>query len=258
MIYVGIDHSLTAFGIVAVDASWELDFARVRRKTWETSSSHPAPHRRAWLAARVVEFVRGLHVSVPDIRVATEGGIFNSAGRADSVRSQERLAGVVEHELWKLGIELQIAQQQAVRNVFLGRSAAFGRGAGATAQAMLGEAAPATRSWFEAELDAFLVANYMLAESGEAFISCAPAVEPGKKTKLARAARAKTGSSDHGPVTRNWNAEKHFLSCSTCDATSTFDATDTELEPKSKAFIAVHERCGSKSEAPEEGEEAAE
>lgn len=177
MWFVGIDHSLTSFGITAVSADWGLDFARVRRKTWETSSAHPAPHRRAWLAARVVEFVRGLHVAVDEIRVAIEGGIFNSPGRADSIRSQERLAGVVEHELWKAGVGLLIAQQQAVRTVFLGGSAGRGRGSGAIAQAMLGEAAPETRSWFEAELDAFLVSNYMLAEAGEAFISCAPAVE---------------------------------------------------------------------------------
>jgi hypothetical protein len=183
LVALGIDHSLTAFGVTAVRADWELDFTRVIRKTWETKPGLPAPARRAQLAAALVDFVRRLDVPPSDIRAAIEGGIFNSPGRADSVRSQERLAGVVEHELWKLGIELAIAQQHSVRGVFLGRSAGSGRGAGAIAQAMLGEAAPATRAWFEAELDAFLVSNYVLAEAGEAFISCAPAVEPEKKRK---------------------------------------------------------------------------
>lgn len=182
LVALGIDHSLTAFGVTAVRADWELDFTRVIRKTWETKAGLPAPARRAQLAAALGDFVRRLDVAPSDIRAAIEGGFF-MRGKADSIRSQERLAGVVEHELWKMGIELAIAEQRAVRSVFMGRSASFGRGAGAIAQAMLGQAAPATSSWFEAELDAFLVSNYVLAEEGEAFVCCAPAVEPAAPKK---------------------------------------------------------------------------
>ncbi|HEU4617284.1 MAG TPA: hypothetical protein VFV10_04550 [Gammaproteobacteria bacterium] len=179
LVALGIDHSLTAFGVTAVRSDWELDFTRVVRATWETKPGLPAPARRAQLTASLVHFVRRLDIAPSDIRAAIEGGIF-MRGKADSIRSQERLAGVVEDALWKLGIELAIAEQRAVRSVFMGRSASFGRGAGAIAQAMLGEVAPVTRTWFEAELDAFLVSNYALAEAGEAFISCAPAIEPGR------------------------------------------------------------------------------
>lgn len=177
LVALGIDHSLTSFGVTAVRADWELDFTRVIRRTWETKPGPTAAARRASLAEKLVDFVQRLGVAPSDIRAAIEGGFF-MRGKADSIRSQERLAGVVEHELWKIGVELTIAEQRAVRSTFMGRSASYGRGAGAIAQAMLGEAAPATRSWFEAELDAFLVSNHVLSEAGEAFISCAPPVEP--------------------------------------------------------------------------------
>jgi hypothetical protein len=190
LVALGIDHSLTAFGVTAVRADWELDFARVTRKTWATKPGSPAAARRASLAASLVDFVGRLGVAPSDILAGIEGGFF-MRGKADSIRSQERLAGVVEHELWKMGIELKIAEQRAVRSTFMGRSASYGRGSGAVAQAMLGEAAPATRSWFEAELDAFLVSNHLLSEAGEAFISCAPEVEPekpkrGKRTHVSQ------------------------------------------------------------------------
>jgi hypothetical protein len=190
MLFVGLDHSLTAFGLAAVRPDWELDFRRVRRATLTTKPG-PQPARRARLADDVLEFVKReaarSDLPLSAVRVFIEGGIF-MRGKADSIRSQERLAGVVEHELLRAGIELEILEQRTVRATFMGRSAAFGRGAGDAAQGLLRAVAPDVAGWDEAELDAFLLCNHALSLEGEAFITCAPQVEPEKPAKRGRAA----------------------------------------------------------------------
>lgn len=173
MLYVGLDHSLTAFGLVAVRPDWGLNFHRVRRVTLATPPGPLVP-RRAALARDVVEWVRreAAHAGVPltAVRVSVEGGIF-MRGKAETIRSQERLAGVVEHELAReLGVAVAIAEQRDVRRVFMGAKASGGRGSGDAAQELMRELVGS--SWDEAELDAFIVANYALAEAGEAFVCC--------------------------------------------------------------------------------------
>lgn len=178
MLTVGIDHSLTATGVVAVPASWECDFRRVMRVTLETRPTLPIPVRRAAIAADIVAFVRTAvaHYRVPlsSVRVAIEGGIA-MRGKLSSIRSQERLAAIIEDRLFAdLRLELEIAPQSSARRLFLGPELAGKSGSGATVQALLDRVIPDHATWFEAELDAFLVANFLLAESGEAFVSVAP------------------------------------------------------------------------------------
>lgn len=190
MLYVGLDHSLTAFGLAAVRPDWELDFRRVRRATLETKPG-PQPARRAFLAESVVLFVKReakrADLPLSSVRAFIEGGIF-MRGKADSIRSQERLAGVVEHELHRIGVDLIVAEQRTVRATFMGRSAAFGRGAGDAAQGLMRALLPNPAAWDEAELDAFLLCNHALSEDGEAFVSVAPQVEPEKPKRSRRAA----------------------------------------------------------------------
>lgn len=193
MLYVGLDHSLTAFGLAAVRPDWELDFRRVRRVTLKTEPADGSPVvRRAALARDVVEWIRRQTVEpfepFSGVRVLIEGGVFQR-GMSETIRGQERLVGVVEHELQvQLGIRVEVAEQRSVRSLFMGKSLSGGRGAGDAAQELLRACSPLVTGWDEAELDAFLVANWALAEAGEAFITCAPQVEPEKPSKRGRAA----------------------------------------------------------------------
>lgn len=167
-LYVGLDHSLTAFGLAAVSGDWGLDFRRVRRVTLTTKPG-PAVPRRAALAADVATWVQreAAYARVPltAVRVAVEGGIF-MRDHANTIRSQERLAAIVEDRLGILGLEVAIAEQREVRTTFLGRHKHAG--AGALAQAEIRKLVGP--SWDEAELDAFLVANRLLELAGEAFV----------------------------------------------------------------------------------------
>ena len=192
MLVVGLDHSLTGFGLAAVHPSWGLDFRQVRRYTLATDTSDgPRVARRAALARDVVAWIEWqagrLEVPLSDVRVFIEGGVFH-ARKADTVRSQERLAAVVEDRLWsRLSLKLVVAEQQSVRTTFMGRSAR-GRGIGDAMQELLKAAAPETEQWDEAELDAFLVANHGLSVHGEAFISCAPPTVAAPRRRHGRAA----------------------------------------------------------------------
>jgi hypothetical protein len=184
VLVVGLDHSLTAFGLTAVRPDWELDFHRVRRVTLKTGPDYgPDAARRHDLARDAAEWIRRVAVSFDEpltsVRAFIESGIFNPK-MVDTIRSQERLAGAVESALWAICIRLELAQQRSVRSVFMGKSASGGRGAGEAAQELLKAACPVTRTWDEAELDAFLVTNWALAEAGEAFVSVAPPVELGR------------------------------------------------------------------------------
>ena len=183
-LFVGIDHSLTAFGLVAVHTAWGCDLKAVRRHTLSTPPG-PAVVRRMKLARDALIWVErqaaALGVLPGSIRVFIEGGIF-MRGKAETIRSQERLAGVVEHVfLTKRAIVLEHAEQRAARSVFMGKSLSGGRGAGDVAQALMRDLVGS--SWDEAELDAFVVANYGLSIAGEAFVSCAPAVAPEKPAR---------------------------------------------------------------------------
>jgi hypothetical protein len=176
MIVVSYDHSLTAFGMVAVRPSWGCDFLRVERCTLQTMPGPVVP-RRALLVADAVSWTayqaRRYGVPLSKVRAVIEGGIF-MRGKAETIRSQERLAGVLEHELDKqLGIELTVVEQRHARTVFMGKSLSGGRGAGEAAQELLKAVLPNPLDWDEAELDAFIVANAALFDAGEAFVSVA-------------------------------------------------------------------------------------
>lgn len=189
-LFVGLDPSLTAFGLAAVPSDWGLDFRQVRRVTLTTKPGPLAPRRAALAADALLWVLRvagKLGIPRTKVHVTMEGGIMN-ARDIKTIRSQERLAGVVEHEFLTNGrLEITIPEQQSIRSTFAGKSAR-GRGIGDALQALLQQACPLTASWDEAELDAFLVANWALSETGEAFISCAPPVESPKPKRSRRAA----------------------------------------------------------------------
>jgi hypothetical protein len=178
MLYVGIDHSLTAFGLVAVRPDWEQNFRRVHRVTLTTSpKTAPVVERRYLLALDCVTWIRRLceRYAIPftQVRAFIEGGIF-MRGKADSIRSQERLAAVVEHELHIcLGVAVEVIEQGHARSIFMGKSLARGRGAGDAAQELLRAVLPNPSAWDEAELDAFIVANAALYDAGWSFVSVA-------------------------------------------------------------------------------------
>lgn len=188
-LFVGLDHSLTAFGLVAIRSDWGLDLRRVRRATLTTKPGPVVP-RRALLAHHVCEWIRRqarrFGVPLSAVRVLIEGGIF-MRGKPETIRSQERLAGQVEFEVWRqLALELELVQQQTARATFMG-SEAYRRGAGDAAQALM--RGLVGLEWDEAELDAFVVANHGLSLSGLPFISCAPPVrESAPKRRKGRAA----------------------------------------------------------------------
>jgi len=178
VLYVGLDHSLTAFGIAAVPTGWGNDFRRVRRATLGTKPGASVVHRRASLARDLIQWLTWAAASeglpMTSVRVFAEGGIF-MRGKSETIRSQERLVGVLEHELDVcIGIELEQIEQRHARTVFMGSALSGGRGAGDAAQELLLAVLPDPDAWFEAELDAFIVANAALCDAGEAFVSVAP------------------------------------------------------------------------------------
>lgn len=191
MLYVGIDHSLSALGLAATLPDWGLDPLRVRRRTLRVKPElGPLPLRRAALADDVAVWIEwhadATGTPKTEIRAFIESGIFN-ATMVDTIRSQERLAAVIEDRLFRrLGVTLEIAQQRSVRSTFMGKAASGGRGAGDAAQAGLVAVWPDAFTWDEAELDAALIMNHGLSLDGHAFVSIAPdvaEVEPPKVKK---------------------------------------------------------------------------
>jgi hypothetical protein len=185
-LYVGIDHSLTGFGAAAVSANWGGNWARVRRITLASDAGCDAM-RRGSLLRDLVRWLRWVEEAERQpyrrMKVAIEGGIF-MRGKAKTIRSQERLAGVVEHELYhRLSVQVETLEQTAVRTTFAGSSLARGRGAGDAMQALMRQLVG--NEWDEAELDAFLVLNQLLALNGEYFVSCAPSATPNKRGRRA-------------------------------------------------------------------------
>lgn len=169
---VGLDLSLTGLGMVAVPAEWNLDWSRVLRKSLESDPQAPLVDRIRDLAIDVqrwVDWVQARH-AVP-CSVWIEGSITGRA-QANTVRSQLKLAGAVEHELRRENaIICQTAEQHSVRKLLLGRYSS--RDGKDPVLHALRQMIPDADDWYEDELDAFAVANYGLAQVDAPFVTIA-------------------------------------------------------------------------------------
>jgi hypothetical protein len=166
----GIDASYTGLGLVAVAGDWSQEFARVKRKTLSTGPGDgPLVVRVDMLAddvCRWLEWARGPH----ELRVTFEAGL-SHAGKGDSVRTQSRLLGALELELYqRLKVIASHAEQATIRKLLLGFEPRSDKKA--AVHAVLEQLTP-TR-WDPNEYCAFAAANVGLAEAGLAFVSVAP------------------------------------------------------------------------------------
>lgn len=168
MIVVGLDLSLTGLGMVSVPGSWATDFSAVQRHRVGTGARQSFGSRLVYLADAVCRWVEEQR-GAEDCEVFIEGSI---AGKGESFRGQLKLAGAVEHELYRrLGIETKAAEQSSARKLFLGflpRSARKD-----TIVFALSQLTPT--KWSADEYDAFIAANFGLAELGLPFVSLAEA-----------------------------------------------------------------------------------
>jgi hypothetical protein len=165
---VACDLSTTNLGLVAVPLDWGLDFARVFSDTLGTDPTHgDLVERRILLARDVVTWVEWARIQdgARAVEVWFEG--YPLGGRAHNVDLLCELGGVVKHELWReLGQLVRMAPVTSARRV-LGVA-----NRKAEAQAAMKAIAPELGT--EHERDAFVVANYALAEAGLPFVSIAP------------------------------------------------------------------------------------
>jgi hypothetical protein len=168
MVIVGVDCSYTGLGLVAVPGDWGLDWRRVKRATLQTKPGVPLVARAGALARDACRWIEWA-ARHGGLAVYIEGGL-SRGGKGDSVRTQSRLIGVVEHELYRVfGVVAEHAEQAAIRKLLLGfepfrdkKHAVIG---------VLKQLTPTT--WDPNEYDAFAAANYGLSQQGLAFISVA-------------------------------------------------------------------------------------
>ena len=169
MVVVGVDCSYTGLGLCAVPGDWGLDWSRVRRTVLGTAPvDGPLVARAGALARDACRWIEWacLH---HERAVWIEGGL-SRGGKGDSVRTQSRLIGVVEHELYRLfGIVAGHAEQTHVRKLLLGFEPP--REKKAHVLGVLEQLTPT--KWNPNEYDAFASANYGLAQAGLAFVSIA-------------------------------------------------------------------------------------
>lgn len=163
----GIDPSYTGLGIVAVPTDWGLDFSRVRRITLETAAGLPEAARTSALArdaCRWIAWARGRE----QCEVWIEGALNHSPGLAYSVRSQIKLAGVLEEWIWReLGLVCKTAEQSTARKLLLGKLPKSDR-----KQAVIAALQPLTpTNWDHNEYDALVVANWGLKMAGVAHLT---------------------------------------------------------------------------------------
>jgi 5-methylcytosine-specific restriction protein A len=165
---IGIDASLTGLGLAAIPADWALRFERVRRKTFKTGSLWAAPGRMGALARDVCRWIQYVTKPGDTIQVWMEGSITNSPDLAYSVRSQLKLAGVIEEHLWRLlELECLTAEQSTIRSLLLGKLPAGDRKAAVIKVLRVATSEP----WDPNEYDAFTAANYGLKQNGVTYFS---------------------------------------------------------------------------------------
>ncbi len=163
----GIDAALPGLGLVAVPSDWALDFSRVRRVTLETTPGPPGPARMGALARDVCRWIKWAR-GRGQADVWIEGSITNSPDLAYTVRSQLKLAGVIEEYLWReLGVECGTAEQSTARKLLLGKLPKSDRKKAVFAALEL----LTPTNWDANEYDAFVTANYGLQANGVAYLT---------------------------------------------------------------------------------------
>jgi hypothetical protein len=177
----GLDLSLTGLGLVVVPSDWDLDFGRVRRTVLHTKPNLELVDRIAALAADACEWLAWARNGKP-LEVWVEGSI--TGGRmGNSVRSQLKLAGVVEHEIRRqLGVVARTAEQSSARKLLLGYVPPKNRKEHVVEALKL----LTPTAWDGNEYDALTTANYGLHELAAPCLSGLLGERPQTKSKNRR------------------------------------------------------------------------
>jgi hypothetical protein len=166
---LGVDLSLSGgLGLCAVPLSWDRDFRRVTFEVIKPTADQPRAMQLSELAGRVVAFVARTGAT----HCWIEG--YTASGRAFGVQHLAEVGGVVRLALLeRSNIIAETAPLSSARKLLLGK---LPRGKGmAKKTAHKSVEALAGRLLDGNEGDAFVVANYGIAELGEVFIAAAAA-----------------------------------------------------------------------------------
>jgi len=156
---VGIDSSLTAFGLCAIPAAFSVhDWNRLKMRTVVTKPGSCDADRFAHIARCAVSFCAAMNADAVFIEDVP------SLLRSKSTKRLTKLSGVVEHELRKnLGLEPTLVNISSARKLLLGSVPR-----GELAKVVVFESCRSFSPLFEddAQADAFAVANYGRSEMG--------------------------------------------------------------------------------------------
>lgn len=164
MIVLGLDLSLRATGIVVVPVGWGLDFKNVYASHAGLSvpkKSPPSQYAKRLILIR--DTVRSVVRSYKPTIAVIENYAFGAVWSACEIGE---LGGVIKTMLHEEKIPFQLVMPSSARRL-LGKQPKAGSKEWAAAKLY---AAGAPRLWTDAELDAFVVANWHLAEHGAALI----------------------------------------------------------------------------------------
>lgn len=176
---IGLDMSLTGFGLCGVRTDWALGWGNVRACTRASNPKHSTQKRMAELAERALRFIRwftrGVDYEVWAEAVPTHG--------AYNVVLLGKLQGVVQHEIYReLGTITKEVSQSDARRLLAGSLPQ--RGKGDAIISVVQQIAPGVFADHN-QMDAFVVCNWGLSELGAPFVTVAP---PGKPKRARKAA----------------------------------------------------------------------
>ena len=170
---------MTGLGLVAIPDDWELDFSRIRRVTLSTSPEDgDEAVRRQMLADDVCAWftwIDRMHEDGAEMWV--EG--YPNGGRVFNLPLLCELGGVIKHEMRLRGWYVQTAPLTKGR-ALLGTG--NGRGAKAAAQHVVKAMDTGCILQTEHERDAFVCAQYGLAEIPAPFVTIGP-VQPSRTVR---------------------------------------------------------------------------
>lgn len=163
---VALDLSLTSTGMVAIPRSWGGDFRRIAHQTIKPKIPPKATEseridRLLEIERGVVDFLANADVAV----VGIEQYAFTSVhGHAHALGE---LGGIIKRRLRVRGTSIEVVPPHSARKLILGKLPRRDHKA-VTRGALTKMGAPV--EWDDDTADAFVIANYVLAEYGEALV----------------------------------------------------------------------------------------
>jgi Holliday junction resolvasome RuvABC endonuclease subunit len=157
----GFDLSLTSSGMVAVPEDWAGDWARIRtgragKKLTKAATPEEQIERLRSIRGRVQAFVKANHITVAVIEE------YAFSATTIGAHSLGELGGVIKVELFDMGLAVHVVSPARARTL-LGKQPKRDRKAWAQGRLY---AAGAPKAWSGDELDAFVLANHHLSETG--------------------------------------------------------------------------------------------